>query len=1166
MQTGKGSKLCRICRKQIKNRQHFNTCSICYCYFHRVGCLPSVASTVFWNTKNNWKCADCSRPQAYSLLGPPSQPLFTNTESSSTLTQSPHLSSPSAVLLKNLPFFPSTPRNIILHSIPEPINVNYRVYNTSTAGTKEQGLVSNIQSASALGNTAANETLRIRNVNSNSLLLSKDDLNSGLNSKGFKIAHLNINSLRNKLSELAIAMHKFKITVMVLTESKLNRSDITTRLMIDGYNIARFDNEFGKEHGGGIVLYISHKCAYNHIDLVFAYPKIKFPKNTEVKLTCVKPPHSRRIMLVTIYKPPQVKQLVNFTTALEELLVQIQSDKYDVILTGDMNIDLHGDSNTAFQMLNITKSVGLKQVISQATRVTSSTSKLLDHMYVPNNDNFSVNGVLKVNGLSDHEMIFTIRKNVKLDKLENQIVAARSWNNVDFEVIGKELMAMDWSFIKLNTVDSAIELFNDILLKIVNKYSPLKKFRKRGHSNPWMTNAILLLRSQRDKAHKLLSKVDPLIQPSLHNELTKKYKLIKNKTNNLVQQTEKIYFNTQFKESAHSSRATWNTMNQLTKFRRHNKHKFMNLTNEKGEDCLEIESMASALAEVFLIKNVTTDNISKFEINALSNCNSTQIVFTKENVIYAMKETRPVPIDPNEVPPLFLKGMSMVLAEPIADILNLSLRNQQFPKLWKSSVITPLYKRKGSKLIPGNYRPIANTYFLSKVYERLLKAKITTHLNQNNLLSDCQHGYRSARSCHTALKVLTNFIYENIDEPKGKVPVVFVDFSKAFDCVNHKLLIEKLIFEFDLSSELVHILHDYLKDRQVKIKINDIISSPFKVESGVPQGSILGPLLFTMFVNELDKILDIDKISFILYADDLAIYTYDKDLSKAVAILNVALSKLENWSKSVGLFMNYSKTDFMVFHKNKDTTGIPNINLHCNDKQIGRVYEFKYLGIILDPSLTFASHFKKLESKVSYAVGRVNGLKRKLTKEAFSLLLNAYVLSNIDFCLSVWAVHTGAQYTNMQTKIDNLINSYYNPKWSKRKQSRLFLNSKYKDLLTHVANDTKKLWELCNVHSISERIEFYTLIELHKTMFRDSSLKLMKQWYTLKKCDRSDRYIGTFDVIRHKSQAYKNSFRYRSIELWNSMIMYGGIFSEDYHEFKTNVAIWVMRSRYDEYT
>jgi hypothetical protein len=230
--------------------------------------------------------------------------------------------------------------------------------------------------------------------------------------------------------------------------------------MIDNYNIARFDNQFGKEHGGGIVLYIAHCCAYNHIDIEYAYPKLKFPKETEVKLTCIKPPHSKTIMLVTIYKPPHVKQLVNFTTALEELLVQIQSDKYDVIVTGDLNIDLFGDSNTAFQLLNITKSAGLKQVISHATRVTSTTSKLLGHMYVPNNNRFSVNGVFSVNGLSDHDLIFTIRKNIKQDKLENQIVEARCWNGVDFEAISKELISIDWSFIKTNTVDKSIEMFN----------------------------------------------------------------------------------------------------------------------------------------------------------------------------------------------------------------------------------------------------------------------------------------------------------------------------------------------------------------------------------------------------------------------------------------------------------------------------------------------------------------------------------------------------------------------------------------------------------------------------------------------------------------------------------------------------------------------------------
>jgi hypothetical protein len=155
---------------------------------------------------------------------------------------------------------------------------------------------------------------------------------------------------------------------------------------------------------------------------------------------------------------------------------------------------------------------------------------------------------------------------------------------------------------------------------------------------------------------------------------------------------------------------------------------------------------------------------------------------------------------------------------------------------------------------------------------------------------------------------------------------------------------------------------------------------------------------------------------------------------------------------------------------------------------------------------------------------------------------------------------------NIQNRINNLINSYYNPKWSKRKQNRMFLNAKYKDLVSACQNDTKRLWELCNMHSVSERIDYYTLLEVHKTIFRESSLNLMKLWYNTKNCARSDRNVGTFEVIRHKSQVYKNSFRYRSIDLWNSMIMYGGIFSDDYLVFKTNVAIWVMRSRYDEFS
>jgi len=308
--------------------------------------------------------------------------------------------------------------------------------------------------------------------------------------------------------------------------------------------------------------------------------------------------------------------------------------------------------------------------------------------------------------------------------------------------------------------------------------------------------------------------------------------------------------------------------------------------------------------------------------------------------------------------------------------------------------------------------------------------------------------------------------------------------------------------------------------------------------------------------------------AFLFYADDLAIYTYDADINKSIERLNVVLSKLETWSKENSLLMNYAKTEYMIFHKSQDTTLIPNLTLCCNGESLVRVKLFKYLGVTLDPHLNFNEHLNKVNSKVSLSIGRVNAMKRKLNQKAFNQLINAYVLSNIDFCLSVWAVHTSHDYVSMQKKINRLIRIFFNPRTSKRKHARIFINSKYKDIVNSYTSEITELWEYCNMHSIEERIQFYILQEVHKTMYiqsshvlKDYKIPAMDNWFLIKTQERSYRHTGVLEIKEHSSQIYKKSFVYRAINHWNKMIRDGNIFSEDFQTFKKNIALWVMKDR-----
>jgi len=283
--------------------------------------------------------------------------------------------------------------------------------------------------------------------------------------------------------------------------------------------------------------------------------------------------------------------------------------------------------------------------------------------------------------------------------------------------------------------------------------------------------------------------------------------------------------------------------------------------------------------------------------------------------------------------------------------------------------------------------------------------------------------------------------------------------------------------------------------------------------------------------------------------------------------LDNAIHVLEQWSASVGLVMNYAKTEMMVFHKANDSSAIPDQHISTSNGFIKQVPCFKYLGIWLDPTLSFKNHFKKVESKVAFSIGRVDRLKRKINNQTFNLLLNCYVLSNIDYCLSVWAVHAESEYEGLQRRIDNLINSYYRPLTAKRKfkQQRTCINSKYKEILKSFSKDTTDLWEICNMHSVIERINYYILLETHKTLYAKSSPAMMKDWFKIHETVRQTRNSRKLQVPVHKSQTFKKSFKYRAIELWNNAVSDGDVVCDEYIPFKSNVSKFVMKHRKVEF-
>uniref|UniRef100_A0A3Q3LKN7 Reverse transcriptase domain-containing protein n=1 Tax=Labrus bergylta TaxID=56723 RepID=A0A3Q3LKN7_9LABR len=329
-------------------------------------------------------------------------------------------------------------------------------------------------------------------------------------------------------------------------------------------------------------------------------------------------------------------------------------------------------------------------------------------------------------------------------------------------------------------------------------------------------------------------------------------------------------------------------------------------------------------------------------------------------------------------------------------MINRSLDESVFPSTLKTAIVTPVHKS-GDRQEVSNYRPISILPAISKVIEKVLAEQLVAHLNIENLLHPMQFGFRANHSTETACCYFLEVIKGSLDKG-GVVGAVFLDLRKAFDTVNHSVLISKLS-KFKLSVNVVNWIQSYLLGRSQCVRINDKMSSLKACVMGVPQGSILGPLLFSAYINDLPSMCD--DVGTLMYADDTVLYACGKDPEQVAAKLSLAMEQVIEWLRYSCLTLNTDKTVVMYFVNKHKNMVFPNIIV--GGQMIKKVDEFKYLGVTLDHNLTFKSHIKKMCHKVKYNIANFRHIRNSLTVEASKMYLNAMIFSCFHYCISCWS-------------------------------------------------------------------------------------------------------------------------------------------------------------------
>ena len=738
--------------------------------------------------------------------------------------------------------------------------------------------------------------------------------------------------------------------------------------------------------GGGVCTYIRNDIPHDAYSLSNLN---RSDEHIEVQIVVICKPNMKKIIFMNVYRPPD-GNTDTFTDALKDILGNIPNrEKYEIIVTGDMNIDILTKEAIYNKLRDTLNPFKLRQLIFEPTRFPPNNkgkNSILDLIFT-NIDCVSASGTVDIL-ITDHIPVYMTRKIVK-EKVEKIVVTGRTYLKLTDIIISGWLRDYDWSvFDSCADVEKCWDLYEGALRAMLDRYCPVKTFHIPKYQDPWMS--IDVVEQLRDKNLKFSKAKKSPKQKNMDDA-----KKLKNKSNKLNDKARRAYIKDTLEENKDNHKRFWRIINNILPGQTNSKP-IIHLIDDSDNTPVPSEQTADFINEYFtkIGPNLATDMNTPWQPYD-DECPN-QIELFETNIQEVQKLVHDININKSSaiegIATRVLKKAFQFSLDKITKIFNLSFSQGKVPTMWKKSQVTPIPKS-GNLRSVNNYRPISLLPLPCKLIERIVHNRVYGFLEKEKILTKKQGGFRPGHSTVDTLCKFTDELLRNNNVAIDTV-AVFIDLRKAFDTVDHRILLDKLE-RYGIRLANLRWFFSYLSNRTQVVNANGVTSSMLPVVCGVPQGSILGPLLFLLYVN--DMTCSVKDCSVRLYADDTVIYKATPSRGDTIKAIQTDLENYQTWCVQNKLSINIIKTKVMIFTASRIHPNTNDINLLMDDVKLHVVDTYKYLGVILDTNLTFERHINSVHQVVCYKTYQLACLRIFLTVKIALLVYRTTILPYFDY-------------------------------------------------------------------------------------------------------------------------------------------------------------------------